>query len=907
MAGWKRGLICFALAACPAMAQAAPAARYSIDATLDLRRSVIAGTETVRLTNTARAAVEKVRFFLYPNTFRRQNPGLNEINYLWHYPSAFDAGWLDVRDVRAGARPLPSAVIDAPTLRASVLEVTLDQPLASGEDVTLALAFTCKIPHKYGPFGHYRRTVTLQGGWYPYLVPADEAGQPVYAAEPAASAFDVRLHLSAPRDAAFNGQVFRHATDVTLQADSARLLSLVIAPAFERTEKRAGQGTVAFYSAKGRERTQQIAGAFADALAGLAESGHAVPPELVVVEAPLRDVMTEPAEHMILVSDRFFLTTKLFDLQNLNRLEAARATATLVFQEAAARHETPARAHWVAEAMGWAFRTEFLRTHFKTLSTLRESAGKMGMFRPFNRMAESPTIPFGDTYVAEVPVRDPLRESIFYFNNRLPSGRLLANKLEGTFGFETLGQLADRYEGAEGDLRAQAERVTGRPLGDFFARWENAYPPDLNYRLANVHLNTPASGRYRSRFVVERQTADRNFVEPVEIRVREAGGRSSGPGQKAATAAGPTGSSASTPAVGGGENGGELLHWDGTGSRKEFDLDTTGKVEQIEIDPRHRTVETADDDNIAPHPMEMVIDRGDVSVSSGGFGVGARIRFHRVRDFRRWLFVNPLFAPPAYGFNSGVMFNFGPTVDGLAFKHPHEVEVSYFFRELRKGFASRESGFVDASGRSAGVLVRYEFDNKKFEEDPMHALNLRAWARVARHELGGDDDFFQSLVAAHVTEAVHPKHKIAASLVFGYSREIGSTTRIPPQMLFDLAGGEADNGTVASGRVIGKQMLASTIEWRHDLMSDTNITLMPLDNRVRRLEGVLAVDAGLVAPRVRDLFDTRLVYGVRYGLRVHYDFLGVRPSDVTVDVGHRLGHGSRQEGFVVTFGILQRF
>lgn len=879
----KRPLFAACLLLGSATAWAGTPARYSIEARVDLKRHVLSGVERVAITNGTTTSLREIFLFLYPNHFREKSPQLNEMNYLWHYPSGFDPGTLVVSDVRDAEsdRPLQTAIADRPDLGpGTVLRVTLPEALPPGGAVALTIAFETKFPHKYGPFGYFRDTMTAQGGWYPYLVPMADDGQPLFDALPENGSFALHLTLSAERDAVVNGVFFDDVSEIELPARDASYVTFVLAPEYYPTARQAGSSTVTFYSLeKERYKINPIMDTLVETTAA-ASAFFAVdpPPNVVVAETYLRAVMTFPGAQMILASDRFFVTVTQFDMRNLNKLEAGRAVAGLLIGERVAAREDPRDANWVTEALAWEFRNTYLAETFPDLSNLRETANSMGMFRPFNRMAASPTIPFSETYVGFVVNRDPLRESLQYFNSTLPSGQLFTEKMPGTVGDAPTEQLVRGYLHQPERFEPYAAQVAGRDLTSFFSQWKRGYPPDLDYRLSDV-TRTVSGESNQTRFTVEKATSH-DLVDPVEVRLDKKG---------------------APP---------EFVRWDGAGASKAFSVETAQRVTQIEIDPRRQTVQVRDDNDLAFRPWEMVMDRGDVDVGSGGVGAGTRIRMHRVRDQGRWAFATPFFSPAELGVETGMLFDFGGTVEGLVWNRKQELSASYLFTNLRSGFADALSGAVDGRGQSSALKLRYGFQNKMFEEDPMNFESVEAGVNIYRHELGGDFDFYQATIQASKAVAPHPRHKIAGLVSLGYSDGFRSDDLIPAQKLFDLTS-MGVSGITASGNHLGRTAAGVAVEWRHDLMSNLNIA-MPMNMRIRRVQGVLAVESGWTANELDDLFRLdRSVVGIRYGLRLHYDFLGIRPSDFTVDFGHRLGRpegrGVPDDGLVFSVGILQTF
>jgi len=145
-----------------------------IDATLDATTHEIDGRTRLRWRNTSRASVSEIPFHLYMNGFRAEDTAWMREARGSHRGNAQGErgawGWIDVRQVQR--RPAFDAA-DAGTPLAfaegedpSVMTVTLDRPVAPGEEVVLDLAFVTRLPQVFARTG-YEGDFHMVAQWYP--------------------------------------------------------------------------------------------------------------------------------------------------------------------------------------------------------------------------------------------------------------------------------------------------------------------------------------------------------------------------------------------------------------------------------------------------------------------------------------------------------------------------------------------------------------------------------------------------------------------------------------------------------------------------------------------------------------------------------------------------------------------
>ncbi|MFQ5743146.1 MAG: hypothetical protein ACE5HV_06100 [Acidobacteriota bacterium] len=867
-------LVCFAPT--PAVAQQSEP-RYSIGARFDIGARTIGGTVRVELTNTSTAAITSIPVVLYPNFYAHPDKKhLNELNWPWVYIGSFNPGRMRLRAARIEGQAVEPQTDNTVGVPADTLaRLSLPSALQPGEKITLELEFDVLVPKKFGDFGFYRQTLTANGGWYPYVSGLHADGSWALHAPPPRARFDVDLELTEARDTFLNNRYFPQTDRLSVRGVQGQFLTLVSTPRYHLVERQANGGVVRFYEFKpGRYAEASVAETLRDFI-DQAEAAVDVRPasgEAIIVETYMRRNVARPGEGIILLSDEGFKAVKNFGFRDLNRLALVRAYAYQRVRDRVYEKEALEDVNWVAESLAWSITEGYRRTGFRDVADLVATASRFGMFRPFNRMAIAPTIPFTSAYNRNVATEDPFRESLFFFNNELPAGRLIYLKLKDEVEEETAERILGNYLAADRPFRQVASEVSGEQLDWFFDQWLQAFPDSIQYRLVEVDRNQPAGGRNRTTIELERLSS-RPIIERVPIALDLENGEQ------------------------------QTIWWDGRQDRGSLTADTDQRVKRVVIDPFGETFDNVQVDNRSPKPWEMIIDRGEVFVNTAGIGAASRFRFRPKDDFSDEVFVQPFFSPGQVGISGGYFHNFGRSRDPWFFRKTQQINFLYGLSNLRSGFADEKSGEEDGDGQIGFVQVQYSFDDQVFEEDPQARKGFKVNLQVARTELGGDFNFYKTWAIGSVVRSITPNHKVAFQAVLGHGDGFRSQDRIPAQAMFDAV---AFNRGLSFGDAIGRNIGNLRGEWRFDLFKDID-KAMPL-MWFRRIQVNIGMDASWVSDHFDELFtldDTRLALVM--GMRMHYDFFGIRPSDLTFDFGREVGHGNRSKSYIINLGILQTF
>ncbi len=172
-------LVCSILT--PPIASEAEQTEYQIEANLVDEKKLIKGRERVKFTNSLDQPVSEVVFLLEGNLYRKPNPHLSKVNTDSNYPAGFDPGWTEVEEITGPAeQELPYTLESLPpssqtySLEDTFVRVKLPEKLEPGEETSISLQFSTKVPRKkVGDEEYFQKVYTWRFGWYPTLAPAE--------------------------------------------------------------------------------------------------------------------------------------------------------------------------------------------------------------------------------------------------------------------------------------------------------------------------------------------------------------------------------------------------------------------------------------------------------------------------------------------------------------------------------------------------------------------------------------------------------------------------------------------------------------------------------------------------------------------------------------------------------------
>jgi len=866
-----------------------------VDATIEPETGVVQGSFEWTFVNRTDVALPELLLFSYPRVYAA-DPDLPDILLERVYPSAFDPGGQTVTDVSAGGRAVEAVVAEGDV---PVLRIPLPEPLAPGEETTVALAFTTKVPRKYGSFGRFRRMLTMNGGLAPLPVDVAADGTWLLDAPPPRIPRRVRLDLPAAWNGVVGG-VILHPRDGRPDLDRALrpasgLTSVVpeattrfARVALEETEERrrlevASSGarwtTIALHRGRftavqnmpleggrsatfvGRElrRVQKrwVRWAAANAEEVLLDAGIPVGGRgVVLVEAPLRRKLVELGDGVILVSDRFLEVERPF--WRFMDVHLARAFLAEGLEDTIEARETPRRAPLTLDGLSWALVPRYLERRWRRSVNLRKLLEQFDFIPQIDDLLQTPVYPFADQIFDNPYVVDPLKADVRRFNRPLRSGRVLFLRLGDHLGDDALrGGLTTYLDGGDGDLYSvlTTDDVATEPLAD---AWLGPIPR-ANLALDPLVRGRSDDGRHTTRVTLRREQLEGERTEhPTEIRLKL------GPRRDPVT-----------------------LVWDGKEDVKTWDVVTDHRVGTAVLDPRGRVLEIDRDglavkyDNRRPRTVDVTAwgyflgaaVTGTTLVAKGGINIRPE------RDLRHRVSIEAFHDERAIaGGTLAYTRYFGKPRLG-AYRR-HRIISAFDFSWLDRTALQTDAPLL------AELRATYRYDDRRWSFKPTKGGFVQA------EVFAGKDFAIQGEAGRSAAESGYVGFDVSGSYLFrlhpwhlvGFRGRFGTMFGTVAHRQFSLGGRGAVRG-LPNDVVLGSVRTMLTVEWRHTFIRDLDVRIPWLFSRLRSVRGALFVEAGVVSDRITSLpKEGQSAVAVGYGLRFFVDWFGFLPGMFGVDI-----------------------
>jgi hypothetical protein len=506
-------------AASHAAQDAASRDRYAIEATLDADEAAIRGTVRIAFTNDGPDPLERAYLHLYPNRFQRDGSEVNDITRMHVYPyGIFQPGGVVLGDSSTGGgEPAAHRVVERPGVpEDTVLEVDLGTPVPPGGRGEIVVAFESRLPERFGPFGVTEYGYTAVAGWYPYLVARDRDGAWRFTAGPPPG--DVQARVTAPADLTLvlGSRVFAppHAGTVEAAASDVRTFALVALREASVTSSEAGGTRVTFVEpAPLREHRigpepdphTVLQEAVVRAIA-LRPETVAAPPALTVLQVPLRWNLTTPSDGLVVISDRAMRVHAL--LRGFHEAQVAQAVyAELLRAQQQGCPEPQPR--WVIQGVAWQLADRYLARAQPEHRSVHEWIDWFDVFAIVDRFETAPKVPFVQSFFANAPREDDLRENVFSVSGDEPPPRLVFARLEQQLGDAVTASAVDGWLAAPCEpFAAAVAGASGDDPQQVASALDAARVPSPERDVPFGVDATVAPARERSRYQIVLDTAD---------------------------------------------------------------------------------------------------------------------------------------------------------------------------------------------------------------------------------------------------------------------------------------------------------------------------------------------------------------------------------------------------------------
>ncbi len=824
------------------------------------------------------AGEDRVGLWLYGDRLAVAPHAMEERSWRWIYPGEMDAGGVDVTDVRVDGAPVEVAAVRRPPgdpRGRDVAGADLHVPIDAGEArvLEIELRFVTRVPGRFGRLGRPGDVLSLAAPWYPLVTDGDawafgathrvelrsDDGEVLLGQGRATGAIEARAPYVPAQVAPRFFEVERTVRGVTLVLRTPARLYTPPPP-----ERRGEGGLVDLAHVDVASHVEAIA---SEVIASARALGVPVPPRVVVWQVPSRTELAATAPSVVLVSDRLFQIFPLDQTLDFHRRALRRALFRHLAEPLAARVDPPLDRGWAADlrAVVLADLDEARRRGHP--QTPEELLGLFAFHPAVDQLLYAPQIAFEDAYFAAIEERDPFRDDPARARVPLSSGRRILESARDVLDDEQLRRFAAMLVNARRSARAALAEVAPEHA-DRLPAWLTATGEPVSYRLGSIRSRRLEDGSFEHTVEVLRAGATRR--EPVEVVVHDAAGTTA------------------------------RAIWDEPGARGAVTVRTPGPFGGAMIDPRHRLPQSpalADGhpraDDATDMPWRPPILNGfllNVLVTEALFTGLIDFALRRRYDLEHSIGFRLERTFAFTGGNLRYSYGLGPKVHQN--RRMGLLSAGLSFERLHEGFAG------DLGGWRTQLFVQGGINTVSFSLDPREGVWLAA--RLVGGLAVRDDGTIGGTVRGGVRGGVVFPLGLVNALVLVAGGGFSSGEALPSE-LQSLGGGATLRG-FESDEVLGRGLVYAVAEHRWTAVRDLSWNLAHLV-WVRELQLAIFTGGGLVFGTT-DGQDVAGGVEVGGGLRVHYEYGGVQPGVISIDVGVPL---TREDARVIQDGVLVRY
>jgi len=842
-------------------ARAQRAVRYDVEATLDTDGRV-EGIWTLHAAVTEETRA--LRLWVYADRIAARPSALDEQTGRWLFPRE-----VDLREVAVSEVELDGAAVEGRWERAppgsdrgrdfAGGDLLVPVPRGAAREVTLRLRFAYRLPERFGRLGRVGRRLSLTGPWYPLLVDDD-----VYAHDAlhrvrlrARSGLDV-LAGAGRRDGVLRSRgpyvplvaaPTLHQRTLEVQGRLLRVTSH--RPLYTPPDRRT-PGAGALRDVVRVDVVARIADVLADVLTTMEAVGVPVRDGAFdVVLVPSRTELAADAPSLLLLSDRAFEIFPLRDVRAFHERALRRALFRYLLDPAMRRVEPPEDRAWATDLRAVLLgNLDDVRQAGDVLSA-EDLIGWAGFHPAIDQLLYAPQVAFVDAYFGSTLEPDRFRDAPERARRAVVRGRYVLENARDVLDEDTFRSWSRAV--LSGQPAREALVAVSPELAARLDGWLRAAASPVNYRLGAIRSEREGEV-VRHVVEVHRDGADR--PEPVVVEVTD-------------------------------EEGHVVREtWDAPGARGEVVLETPGDRAQVRIDPERRLPQSAEvadghplrDDQEHTAWRPPVFQGLTLSYNAteqrlvGLLDFVMRRRFDLDNRIGGRLFTNARSTGGFVRYSRGVgrkrdtNNRVGSIGGGLGLDH------------LRSGFAS------DVGGWRVSGFVAGTYNSLRYFLDPRQGALVSGSVRASMTFRDDGTVGYTVSPSLRGNATVPLGLRGALVLVGGGSAVIGDA--LPSQRpglggRFLLRGYQTDE-------VVGRAALFGAVEARFTptVLSDLHLNALHLA-WVREIQLAVFVASGVVfdADDGRDVAPGLEVGG---GVRFHFEYAGVQPAVLVLDVSRPL-------------------
>ena len=843
---------------------------YAVNARIHVEEGVVVGAmhADVRV----REGQSTIRLWLHPDRLAVSPSAMDARSARWIYPGEIELGGIRVTEVRvedvAAEVRIERRGLGGDRGRDALgADMLVSVPPGAERRVDLRLRFAIELPARWGRLGVTADRIALAAPWYPLVVGEDDAFR-----------FDVphrvRVEATRPVRIVAGGRVFRPGATVELVGPYVPLFAseelharvrvvegvrmrVLSAEPFYEPPSRDDQGLDALDDVIRVDTVGLASEALRDVVLTLRETGiRLARREVTVLEIPSRTELAGNAPGLVLVSDRIYEVFPIEATREFHHRALRRAFFRSFLEPRVTSLERPADRGWSLDLRAVLLTdVDDARRHGRA-RTPEDLIGFAAFHPAVDQLLYAPQVAFVDVYFGAIEEPDPFREAPDRARFPYARGRRILETARDATTEEELERFSTALLALEVPAHAALETSAPR-LAARLSQWRVASALEVNYRLGDVSSEPLPDGRFRHRVEVIRDGADR--VEPVAVSIEDDEGNV------------------------------ETATWDGEGDRGLVEVVMPGELDDVVIDPRQRLPQSPRltsghprGDDATTHPWKPPLLRGfsaNVSLSEGR--VEGFVDFAMRRRFDLDTTLAGVVSHHASSTTGGVSY-----IRGVGPKRHTNARIGFAavgldVDRLHSGFVEGEQG-----GWRASLGVGAGFDTRSFFQDPREGTSLTGSASIGGVRRDDADYAVTASAGARGSVTLPIGLRNALVLVAGGGWTFGDALFAEHQQLggrFLLRGFEAGE-LVGDGRVFG------VVEHRWTAFADMAWNVVHLV-WLREIQlaafagaGVLFRPLGPDEPGSVARSDTAFAAEVGGGVRFHYEYGGVQPAVMSVDV-----------------------
>ncbi|MDQ3033012.1 MAG: hypothetical protein M3Y87_11380, partial [Myxococcota bacterium] len=825
-----------------------------------------AGVLTIdeRLWARVAAGDREVRLWVYADRLSVAPRVLGERTWRWLYPGDVDRGEVTIERVTIDG----GDAIDVEIERAEggargrdVLGADVVVPIEPGEarTIELAISLRVRVPARFGRMGRDGSTLALAAPWYPLVVGADDAWRYVVPHRVAIDAGDGDVWLG--------GELREGRSEVSRETS--------YVPALLAPRVHVWRGTIAgvdvtwssfeeIYVPPGREaegeeglddlvhidRVALLREAMGPVIETARWLGIAIPERLDLLMVPSRTELAATAPGVVLISDRFGQVFPADVVREFQIRALRRALFARLAQPIADRQDAPADRGWAEDLRSVVLLELDDVRRSSEAQTPQELLSAFAFHPAIDQLLYAPQIAFEDVYFSAIDEPDPYRDDPARARVPFARGRRVLESARDVLSEEAFQRFVAMIANGRRSVRSALERVDPSALLRLPIWLEYPQLP-VNYRLGEIVSERTEDGRWRHRVEVIREGAHR--VEPVEVEVEDASG---------ARATGV---------------------WDGPGARGEVVIETDAERRGVTVDPRHRLPQSASiaeghprADDATEQPWRPPIFTGfafDVLASEANVTGVIDVVLRRRYDLEHTVSLRLLRTAARTGGRLRYLQSVGPKVHENRRSMTLGAGLGFYY--VHPGFGGRSQ----IGGYATEIDLLLAIDTRSYVYDWREGFSVvwQVQATTTVLEDGTVGASARATARASNTWAIGNLHAI---VLVGHA---GLT--INPVLDADLQsmGGRYGLRGFANDELLGTSALYAVAEHRFTVVTDVAWNVFhALWARELQLAWWLGGGVLLGAADGRDAVGAG---EAGLGLRVHYEYAGIQPGVLAIDVG----------------------